>query len=518
MTPTPTNLPSITLPLSDIKYGDRLRSQDDIREDKEAYEELYKSIEETGQLVPILIDSDNNLIDGGRRYTILQDLEKSEVKVAYIEVLTPAQATIFEVEANKHRRFNWKHRCLAIDKIHTKYAIDAALVGKGWTNKATADLLGIKGSSNVWYALEVARLLKSNDPEIHKCETMNDAVKTLLSRAEALANKRLVELSLPKMTDKVLNLDLTGQKSTFDRPGGKPSSSQSQSKIDSDFPSLGELKGYVPGVGTGDSFFTDEDEAPGSGEVMVSAPLVIPISRMLYRETDHNNLAVFTSLGLEFCDHIISDPPYAIPMGNLQQSGTGMDVSNTAKEHNVEDNYTLLKRFIPFAYSALRPSGFCILWCDYSLFSTLSDWAEQTGFKVQPWPLIWSKTSPCLNQASQYNFTKNHECAIVLRKGNATLLSPQTSSVWTGSNDVEAKSLGHPFAKPFALWKWLYSATAIKGAVVCDPFAGRGSSTLAGIQYGIKPIAIECNEEHFNHLVLNVQNQYKSLSPNVEFC
>jgi DNA modification methylase len=500
----------IVVPITSLTYGDRLRSQDDIRADREAYDELYSSIKEVGQLEPILVDQTFTIVNGGRRFTVCQDLEIESIKISFIDVKDEATATIYEVETNKHRRFNWKQRCLAIDKIHTRYSIDSALSGKAWTNRATADLLGIKGASNVWYALEVATCLKANDEKIHACESMNDAVKELLARKEAEATKRLVALTLPKTTDKILNTDLSQQKSTFSRP----SSSGSQSKLDSDMPSLAELRGFTPGVASANFF--DEDESPVQSAPSTST--IIPISQIILREPNNNSLSTFSSLPVESLDHIISDPPYAIDMEMLSQSNTGMDVSSTANEHDVVDNTRLLKTFLPLAYERLKHGGFCILWTDYSMWQNLCDWGAAAGFKVQRWPLIWVKTSSCLNQAAAYNFTKNHELAIVFRKGNATLLSPQASSVWTGSNDVEAKSLGHPFAKPLALWKWLYSAVAIKGSSVCDPFAGRGSSTLAAIQYGVRPIAIECNDDHYNHLVINTQNQYKSLDSNVTFC
>jgi DNA modification methylase len=514
MSTTTTPAP-IAVPITSLTYGDRLRSQSDIRADKDAYDELYSSIKDVGQLEPILVDQTFTIVNGGRRFTVCQDLEIESVKISFIDVKDEATATIYEVETNKHRRFNWKQRCLAIDKIHTRYSIDSALAGKAWTNRATADLLGIKGSSNVWYALEVASCLKANDEKVHSCESMNDAVKLLLERKEAEANKRLVALTLPKQTDKVLNMDLSQQKSTFGRPSAPSSPSQSQSNLEPHIPSLAELRGFTPGVGGTGAFF-DDDESPVT--TTSSTATVIPLSQIILREPNNNALTTFSSLAPNSLDHIISDPPYAIDMEMLSQSNTGMDVSSTADEHDVVDNTRLLKLFLPLAYERLKHGGFCILWTDYSMWQNLCDWGTAAGFKVQRWPLIWVKTSSCLNQAAAYNFTKNHELAIVLRKGNATLLSPQASSVWTGSNDVEAKSLGHPFAKPLALWKWLYSAVAIKGATVCDPFAGRGSSTLAGIQYGIRPIAIECNEDHFNHLVINTQNQYKSLDSNATFC
>jgi site-specific DNA-methyltransferase (adenine-specific) len=194
-----------------------------------------------------------------------------------------------------------------------------------------------------------------------------------------------------------------------------------------------------------------------------------------------------------------------------------MDVSSTAAEHDVADNEQLHSLMIPHFYRILKPGGFCIMWADMMQWQRQYDLCLAAGFKVQRWPLIWSKTHPCLNQAAQYNFTKNYEIAIVCRKGNATLLNPQSSSIWQGSGMTEKDLFGHPFAKPVNLWKWLFAAVAIRGQRVLDPFAGSGSSTIAAIQTGLSPIGIELNEAHYNRLVTNVTNAYQAMHPNVKF-
>jgi len=106
---------------------------------------------------------------------------------------------------------------------------------------------------------------------------------------------------------------------------------------------------------------------------------------------------------------------------------------------------------------------------------------------------------------------------MVLSKGNATLIQPQGSSIWTGGNEDIKSLLQHPFVKPFKLWRWLFEAITIQGQSVYDPFAGVGSSTLAAIEHGLKPIASELNDEHYNRLVINVSNLYRNKLGNVNF-
>jgi hypothetical protein len=134
---------------------------------------------------------------------------------------------------------------------------------------------------------------------------------------------------------------------------------------------------------------------------------------------------------------------------------------------------------------------------------------------VQRWPLVWVKTSSCLNQMASKNWTKATEFAIALSKGNATLVKPQATNYWSGPR---ASTVSNPFAKPKELWQWLLSAFALPGDVILDPFMGEGSATLATIDYGCRPVGIEINENHFNQAVISVRETYNTLTKgNVQF-
>ena len=154
----------------------------------------------------------------------------------------------------------------------------------------------------------------------------------------------------------------------------------------------------------------------------------------------------------------------------------------------------------------MKDTGFCVWWCDVSQFEYIKALAEEVGFKVQSWPLTWHKTSACINQRAEYNFTKNTEIAIVLRKGDARLLSAQQSSVWSGGMTPtdKAKFAKHPFVKPDPLWAWLFEAIALPGSTICDPFSGVGSMTLAAFSRGYQPVCCELDPTHYNQQITNL--------------
>jgi site-specific DNA-methyltransferase (adenine-specific) len=262
---------------------------------------------------------------------------------------------------------------------------------------------------------------------------------------------------------------------------------------------------------------TDDGEMPGA----VPSPedvITVPLSQMCVKQDGNgDSLSFVQSLPDASIDHIITDWPYAIDMDNIDQANAQASVASTVDQHDVARNKNLQELFIHEAYRLLKPGGFFITWTDISVWQLNFDRAKSVGFSVQSWPLIWHKTHRCMNQMALYNFTKDYEIAIVCRKGNANLLTTQATSIYMGATDQRTRDLQHPFAKPAKLWQWLYSAVAHKGQLVLDPFAGCGSSTLAAIEHGLQPLAVECNENHYAQLVVNVSEHYKRNLKNVKF-
>ena len=214
-------------------------------------------------------------------------------------------------------------------------------------------------------------------------------------------------------------------------------------------------------------------------------------------------------------DHIVTDPDYAVDIEVLMSNAVGVidGVAHASIEHSLRD----LEKFLTLAFKAVKPQGFCVFFYDLDHHEKLQIIAKRVGFRVQRWPLIWHKTDFSSNAAPQHNFTKNIEYAMICRKHNATLTKPQTSSLYVCASAGVTKELGHPFAKPYALWNWIYDAITIKNQVVCDPFAGSGSACIAAARAGLRPVGCEINETHYHTLVHNMQREYKKLFTNVRF-
>lgn len=211
-------------------------------------------------------------------------------------------------------------------------------------------------------------------------------------------------------------------------------------------------------------------------------------------------------------DHVICDPDFAVSKERLEAGvvGAAAGVAQLSIDHSLDE----LHDFIEAAAVAIRPNGFLVFFYDLDHHEKLQQWCAAAGFQVQRWPLIWHKTDYRSNASPQSNFTKNIEYAMVCRKPGATLAkSPQMSSIFAAASGPTTKSFGHPFAKPEALWRWIYDAVTVPGQTVFDPFAGSGSATVAALAHGLNPIACEIQEQHYNSLVLNVQAWHRAQHP-----
>lgn len=470
-----------------------------IRQDYGDIDELAESIKTLGLLQPIVVKLDGTLIAGGRRLRAMRKLGWTDAPVTYFEVADEVTLRVLEVEENVRRKpMSWQERVLAIDDVDKRQSLTKALKSEKWTQQATGELLGMS-SANVSYAIQLAKLIRIGDKEIMKCEKLWDAIGLLTKRGAEESNKLLAKMTLPAMdigaARKMLtDANLAGGDDIFTPVASAPSAGGVQA-------------------------LTDDGEIPGSA--VPTEAIEIPLSRMVILG---DSLEVIKQIPNDSIDHTITDWPFGNDMANLQQTNTGMDVSSTAVEHDVATVRKLQLALIPELFRVIKDGGFFASFIDLSMrpdeLKHLLDVVtvlDNVGFKIQAWPLIWHKTHRCMNQQALINFTKDYEPVIICRKGNANLLTPQATSIYMGATDEGTRALQHPFAKPPKLWQWLYSAVAHKGQLVLDPFAGVGSSTLAAIEYGLQPLAIEINEKFHAACVVNVSEHYRRTLKNVKF-
>ena len=461
-----------TIPISQINVSTRLR------ESYNNIDRLADSLAEHGLIQPIVLNEDHQLVAGGRRLKAAQLLGWTDIAFTYKSTLDEAQLREFELEENVRREdMTWQERVKSIREIHKLRSRRAHISSEPWGLRETGEMLGVSAAS-IHAALAVAKALEEPSSPVHNALGMKDALKILLQQKENEGMQLLAKTSAQHAAARPnpsLNTGLASVIQPFD-------------------PSL----------------LTDSSAEPDSTDV------TIDLSRIVKQG---DCIALMKEMPDESVDHVISDPPYAIDMGMLDQANTGMlNIGLVEATHQIKDNLILLDAFIAEAYRLMKPGGFCIFWIDITHFTTLLSRCVAVGFTVQRWPLHWGKNNG-MNQAAGFNFTKASEYCVVCRKGNATLVNHQSKD-WICLDKTSSDKLlftEHPFSKPVLLWDWLYSAVTLRGQIVLDPFAGRGSSTVSAIRNGLSPIAFELEDSHFPYLQKNVRDTYSQMIPNVKF-
>jgi DNA modification methylase len=489
-----------------MKYNEIILN-DRAREDFGNLDELAESIRTYGLIHPIAVGPDKELIAGGRRHAalglLLKDadayasaadtdphirtfLETEELELGVLYT-SREDASVdlldeMELEENVRRKaFNWKEEICAIYKIHAKKKRKALLNGDSWGMRETGRLLGVSGAS-VQYAIKIYQALRDPEHEVHEACSANDALN-LLVKQKAMEARRLAtakNISVPKPETK---------------PNAETGVEISLDDIGSDFAVR--------------DFSIDSLSSPRVEDSEDSEIVTVPLSRKCF-------LGNFLDLDLPRFNHIITDPPYGIDIANMKLSNGGItNLKGIEATHDVDENIAAFPLWLNRFYDLLPANGFLIMFCDMVHWNDLRLMADSIGFKTQRWPFVWCKTHSCMNQAADYNFTKNIEVALVARKGAATLISAQPSSYMQASSLPTKNRLhGHPFVKPLELWQHLANAVAIEGEVILDPFSGVGSMPIAMVEGGFDFVSCEISEDYHTQQLSNLQTLYKNILGN----
>ena len=144
-----------------IKVADGL---DRFRQDMGDVEELSKSIKRTRQILPIVINRQFELIDGGRRLAACI-IAGVQVKAVFEDVADPREMRELELEANLHRKdYTPAEYALAVEALHNfkKEQHGTPIPGTegGHTLEDTAKLIG-KTKGSVINQLQMAEMVKA---------------------------------------------------------------------------------------------------------------------------------------------------------------------------------------------------------------------------------------------------------------------------------------------------------------------------------------------------------------------
>ena len=162
-------------------------------------ESLAQSIIKNGQLVPIIITRNYELVDGGRRLAACS-MKGIDVMYIFKEVEDDLKHRELEFETNRQRAdFTPAELAFAIEDIHKRRQVVGGIPTRGspnsgWSVKNTADLLGYTQGA-ISQNLTIAETLHAF-PELSHCDTaveIRQAVKGMQKKIQREAAIRSIE-------------------------------------------------------------------------------------------------------------------------------------------------------------------------------------------------------------------------------------------------------------------------------------------------------------------------------------
>ncbi|NJO48326.1 MAG: ParB N-terminal domain-containing protein [Leptolyngbyaceae cyanobacterium RM2_2_4] len=284
-----------TIPIQDVICDERVRELSVNHVDS-----LCASILQRGLMQPIVVLSykEPRLVAGCHRLeaykklnqrfgthleipcVALQDYLIAQKKISPTDTLSKADLLIYEVEENvKRLSMTWQDRVVAVAKYHKLQSGAAARRGESWAQEQTGELLGLD-QSNVSRALIVAkRIRKEPDGLVAKAASLKEAILLILKERQAEAAKVFAN----KLKEKRKQIEPSEPATVVSTNEPKKEDDSAQPKSSSDLYSMQDVSEFFH---VGDCL-----------ELLPKLAEKITIN------------------------HIITDPPYAINMENLNMEG-----------------------------------------------------------------------------------------------------------------------------------------------------------------------------------------------------
>ena len=418
--PSLSKAPSIAI--DKIKIGDRFRKE------YKDIEGLAKSIAEKGLLHPIVIDSDCNLIAGGRRIrAVVQELGWTEIPYNLVDITTPLGRRQAELVENVDREdMTWQEEVnlkREIDRLQKEIEGEGAGFGggrpnaEGWGIRKTAELLG-ESHANTSRDVTLAEAMEQI-PELAECGSKHEALKKFNQLAEVLAVQELQKRA-----------------------------AESVVKTDEEQIAVNAADWYVIG-----NALDGMDEM--SLEQMTGA---------------HYNFVLAEV-----------DPPYGILLHDLRQG----KMDDTYQEVDAIEYGKFVAGIAAHVFELLNANAWCVWWFGQSHIRTVYDILTEVGFKVDEVPAVWVKPQGQTNQPEKY-FARAWEGFFLCRKGNPVMHRRGRLNVFQYPGVAHQKRI-HPTERPLDLMLDIIQTLCPPASGnILVPFLGSGNTLRAALFNGMR--------------------------------
>lgn len=224
-------------------------------------------------------------------------------------------------------------------------------------------------------------------------------------------------------------------------------------------------------------------------------------------------LDVLAALPKASVDILATDPPYSSGgkhRAKREATGRKYCTNSRAPEFAGEtmdqrSYFRFTAQWLKAAKPALKPGAPVAIFTDWRQLPVVSDALQIAGYHWNG-VAVWDKTEGTRPQPAAYR--QQGEFIVWGTNGRKPTKGPILPGVFRAANVTRDKL--HQTQKPVSVMEWVISL-APEGGVVCDPFAGSGTTGIAALNTGRKFIGCEAVHEIFciAHARLEIhQNQW----------
>lgn len=465
--------------ITDIIIKDRARSNTgDISS-------LASSISMVGQLTPILINSDNVLIDGLHRIAALKELGKETIEVRVVNGITEDDHVLIELLSNLDRKeFLWHEEIDLKYKLHTYWLEEAKVNNTSWGYRETAKRLkcslgGLSTDLAFAEALKVFPILKEQSTK----GRAREAYKALGDQAKAIQR-------MGSFTDTEKDRLAALQNGTMITPINKntvgPQALENTAEARKKVASLDE----------------DGEDDYEEQQAQVSKIQVVYVAENY--KTFLNKIPA-NSVGL-----VELDPPYAI--GFNENYGKTNKIQSKAQDWDEKDLYDFYFNYLPLVYEKMLDASWCLIWTGKEHYIQINEIASKIGFIIQQ-PGAWLKVGGSTNKPKT-NMVSNWEMFLLLRKGNAQFNTASFPSAIQISTVAAANKI-HQWEKPVELYDYFLKAIGRPGSLFMTLFAGSGNCLISAAKARMVPLGCDKSQKYIPEFYQRLEN-YLGISADVE--
>jgi ParB/RepB/Spo0J family partition protein len=447
------------------------------RADEGEIEDLASSFSRLGQLQPIILDGDGDLVAGERRLKAAMMLGWKEIDAIYMADLDEIGRKEVEFEENLSRKdFTWPEEVLAFERIYNlkieKYGSRTPGTDgtEGFGIKDAAEQFG-RSTGNISESLQLAKALREFPNLAHE-KTKSAAFK----QWRRLATHRIREEQARRRNIVALQDDTEGS-ATLDALVGTSGIKAAPAPI----------------------------AAPTDGAPTQVAPSVKKAGfrgyGLMYRGDSEY---VLRNMDAAIIDCIVTDPPYALSMfGGEDQQTSGRRLAEHQGGMYDDDPHKVLDKFdkvVEQCARVLKPNGHAYFFFHHNWYDEIHEilmrhFGED---QVEATPIIWIKNTSGIGDPNE-RWVYSYEPFLFVNRGRS-LVKPQGHN-YISTNTVPPGQKTHPTEKPTMLLRQIVQASCVKGEIVLDPYAGSGSTIIAALESGCKFYGIELDDVYYQRIV-----------------